>query len=126
MNGKNCCSLVQKWLTVQVCPYFGVRTPLNPIPSFYAAVARKTLAGLPEGGYEPAQRMTRAQALRSYTIDAAYAEFEEDYKGSIEPGKAADFTVFTNNIMQLPEADILSTKVAMTIIDGEIVYEVED
>ncbi len=97
--------------------------PLNPIPSFYAAVTRKTLQGLPEGGYEPEQRMTRVQALRSYTIDAAYGAFEETIKGSIAPGKLADFTIFTKDLMTIPENELLSTDVAMTIIDGKVVYQ---
>ena len=81
--------------------------PLNPIPSFYASVTRKTLKGLPEGGYEPGQKMTREQALRSYTLDAAFGAFEEKSKGSIEPGKLADFTVFTKDLMAIPENQIL-------------------
>jgi len=57
---------------------------VDPIPSFYASVTRKTLEGLPEGGYEADQKMTREEALKSYTLDGAFAEFEEDFKGSIE------------------------------------------
>jgi predicted amidohydrolase YtcJ len=97
--------------------------PLNPIPSFYASVTRKTLKGEPEGGYEPAQKMNREQALRSYTLDAAYGAFEEHLKGSIEPGKLADFTVFTDDIMSASESEILRVKVEMTIIDGKVVYQ---
>ena len=97
--------------------------PLDPIPSFYASVTRKTLEGLPEGGYEAGQRMTRQQALRSYTLDAAFGAFDEDNRGSIEPGKLADFTVFTDDLMTVPEEKILKTKVAMTILGGKIVYE---
>ncbi|MEM9390865.1 MAG: amidohydrolase [Bacteroidota bacterium] len=96
--------------------------PLNPIASFYASVARRTLEGTPEGGYEPDQKMTREQALRSYTLDAAYGAFEEDVKGSIEVGKLADFTVFSDNIMTIPELDILKTNIEMTIFAGEVVY----
>ena len=96
--------------------------PVNPIACFYAAVSRKTLNGTPEGGYEPAQRMTREQALRSYTLDAAYGAFEENVKGSIEPGKYADFTVFSQDIMTVPENTILDTRVLMTIIEGKVVY----
>jgi hypothetical protein len=97
--------------------------PVDPIPSFYASIARKTLQGLPEGGYEPSQKMTRDQALRSFTIYGAYSEFEEDFKGSIEIGKAADFTVFDKDLMAIPEEEILKTKVAMTIVAGKILYE---
>ena len=96
--------------------------PLNPLASFYASVARKTLEGTPEGGYEPDQKMTREQALRSYTLDAAYGAFEEDIKGSIEVGKLADFTIFSDNIMTIPELDILKTNIEMTILAGEVVY----
>ncbi|WP_144605458.1 amidohydrolase [Algoriphagus algorifonticola] len=97
--------------------------PVDPIPSFYASVTRKTLEGLPEGGYEGDQKMTREEALKSYTLDGAYAEFEEDFKGSIEVGKAADFTVFDQNIMEVPEDDILKAKVAMTVMGGKVVYK---
>ena len=99
--------------------------PLDPIPSFYASVTRKTLKMLPEGGYEPDQKMTREQALKSYTLDGAYAEFEENFKGSIEVGKAADFTIFDKNIMEIPENEILDTKVKMTVVGGKIVYQVD-
>ncbi len=94
--------------------------PLHPLASFYASVTRKTLKGEPEGGYEPQQKMTRQQALRSYTLDAAYGAFEEDIKGSITPGKLADFTVFDQDIMHIPERELLETKVIYTIVGGEI------
>ncbi len=96
--------------------------PLNPIASLYASVSRKTLKGLPEGGYEPAQRMTREQALKSYTLDAAYGAFEEKIKGSISVGKLADFTIYSQDIMKVPEEDFLKTEIAMTIFDGKVVY----
>jgi predicted amidohydrolase YtcJ len=97
--------------------------PINPIPSFYASVSRKTLKGTPEAGYEPEQKMTRAQALRSYTLDAAYGAFMEKMNGSIEVGKVADFTILDKDIMTIPEDEILNTTVSMTIIDGKIVYK---
>jgi len=97
--------------------------PINPIASFFASVTRQTLKGQPEGGYEPEEKMTRAQALRSYTLDAAYGAFEEKIKGSIAPGKLADFTVFTKDLMTLPDNEILSTEVAMTILGGKVLYE---
>ena len=77
--------------------------PLNPFPSLYASVSRKTLKGTPEGGYEPAEKMTREQALRSYTLDAAYGAFEEDIKGSITVGKLADFTIYDQDLMTVAE-----------------------
>jgi predicted amidohydrolase YtcJ len=97
--------------------------PLSPIACFYASVSRKTLKGLPPGGYEPNQKMSRVEALRSYTIDAAFGAFEENTKGSIEPGKLADFTIFSKDIMSIPEEDILSTEIDMTIVDGKVLYE---
>ncbi|WP_445381203.1 amidohydrolase [Robiginitalea sp. IMCC43444] len=100
--------------------------PLDPIPSFYASISRKTLKGTPERGYEPAERMTREQALRSYTLDAAYGAFEEDIKGSIAPGKLADFTIYNQDLMTVPEASVLDTEVMMTIFNGEVVYEKEE
>ncbi|NNE30884.1 MAG: amidohydrolase [Winogradskyella sp.] len=96
--------------------------PVNPIASFYASVSRKTLKGIPEGGYEPEQKMTRAQALKSYTLDAAYGAFEDDIKGSITPGKLADFTIFDQDLMTVDEKRILDTSVVMTIFNGNIVY----
>jgi predicted amidohydrolase YtcJ len=66
--------------------------------------------------------MTREQALRSYTLDAAYGAFEENIKGSIKTGKLADFTIYDQDLMKVPEDKILSTQIAMTIFDGNIVY----
>ncbi|HCM76551.1 MAG TPA: amidohydrolase [Cytophagales bacterium] len=97
--------------------------PISPIASFYASVTRQTLDGQPEGGYEPRQKMTREQALRSYTLDAAYGAFQEDYLGSIEVGKAADFTIFSQDIMTVPDNQLLATEVSKTIVDGKMVYE---
>ena len=100
--------------------------PVNPIACFYASITRKTLKGTPERGYEPEERMTREQALRSYTLDGAYGEFAEDIKGSIEPGKLADFTIFSQDIMTVEEQKILSTKVMMTMVGGKVVFKSED
>ncbi|MEX2231795.1 MAG: amidohydrolase [Cyclobacteriaceae bacterium] len=97
--------------------------PLNPIPSFYAAISRKTLRGVPEGGFEPEEKMTREQALRSYTLDAAFGAFQEHILGSIERGKYADFTVFSRDIMSIEEAGVLRAEIAMTIVGGQVLYE---
>ena len=67
--------------------------------------------------------MTRLEALKSYTINAAYGAFEENIKGSIEIGKYADFTVLSQNIITVPEDQILNTKVRYTIINGQIEYK---
>ena len=97
--------------------------PINPIANFFASVTRQTLKGEPKDGYEPEEKMTRAQALKSYTLDAAYGAFEEKIKGSITAGKLADFTVFSNDLMTIPDDQILSTKVEMTIVGGRVLYE---
>ena len=96
--------------------------PINPLPSFYASVSRKTLNKTPLGGYEPGEKMSRDLALRTYTINGAYAAFEEEIKGSIEVGKLADFTIMDKDIMIIDEDEILETNIEMTIIGGNIVY----
>ena len=97
--------------------------PISPIASFYASVTRMTLKGEPPGGYEPEEKLTREQALRAYTLDAAYGAFEEKVKGSIQTGKLADFTVFSQDIMKVEERTLLTTEVIMTILGGRKVYE---
>ncbi len=99
--------------------------PISPVASFYASVTRRTLTGEPEGGYEPNQKMTREQALRSYTLDAAYGAFQEEDLGSIAVGKTADFTVFTQDLMTVEEDKLLDTEIAMTIVNGNVVYKRE-
>lgn len=97
--------------------------PISPLASFYASVTRKTLKGTPDNGYEPDQCMTRQQALRSYTLDAAYGAFQEDLVGSIEVGKLADFTILDRDIMTIDASDILNTKVVMTIVGGDVLFQ---
>lgn len=97
--------------------------PINPLANFYAGVARKTLDGVPEDGFEIEQRMTREETLKSMTLWNAFAAYEESKLGSIEVGKRADVTILDNDIMTIEESDILSTDVSMTIIAGEVVYE---
>jgi predicted amidohydrolase YtcJ len=100
--------------------------PIDPIACFYASVTRKTLAGTPEGGYEADQKMTREQALRSYTLDAAYGAFQDDIKGSIANGKLADFTVFSQDLMTVDESELLKTTVEMTIVGGKVMFTKAD
>lgn len=94
--------------------------PVSPIACYYAAVSRRTLEGQPPGGYEPAQRMSREEALRTYTLDAAYGGFDEARKGSIELGKFADFTILDRDILKVEEDKLLDTKVEMTIVGGKV------
>ena len=96
--------------------------PINPIANFYASVARKTLAGLPDDGYEVGQKLSRHETLKSMTLWNAYAAFEETEVGSISVGKRADMTVTDQNLMIVDEARILATKPIMTIVGGEVVF----
>ncbi len=95
----------------------------EPMIEFYAAVARKDIRGFSGEGWHPEEKVTREQALKMFTIWAAYAAFEEKLRGSIEVGKLADLTILSADIMKIPEADILKTRNLMTVIGGEIVFE---
>jgi predicted amidohydrolase YtcJ len=95
----------------------------EPMIEFYAAVSRKSIKGESGDGWHPEQAVSREQALKMFTLSAAYAAFEEQGKGSIEPGKLADLTVLSKDIMKISEPEILTTKCAMTVIGGELVYE---
>ena len=96
---------------------------VNPFYTFYAAVARQDLEAYPEDGFQIENALTREQALRGMTIWAAYSNFEENEKGSLESGKFADFTVLDRNIMEVPEKDLPTAQALMTFISGELVYE---
>lgn len=96
---------------------------VSPIKTFYAAVFRKNVDHLPEDGFRMDEGLTREETLRSMTIWAAKTSFEEDVKGSIEPGKYADFVVTDRDIMTVPERDILSTRIIRTYVGGELVFK---
>ncbi|KAF8064078.1 amidohydrolase family-domain-containing protein [Lyophyllum atratum] len=98
---------------------------INPLLGFYAAISRLYIDGSSphgNGGWFPRERLTRAQALKGMTLDAAYASFAEKDLGSLTPGKKADFVVLDRDIMTIPYADILKTKVSATSVDGKVVY----
>lgn len=97
--------------------------PLNPMIGIYAAVTRKNLKGFPVGGWNSKEKISIYKALRYYTLGGAYASFEENYKGTLEPGKLADIIVLSKDITELPPSEILKTKVEMTIFDGKIIYK---
>jgi predicted amidohydrolase YtcJ len=96
---------------------------VNPLISFLASVARQDARGWPTGGWFPEQRMTRDEALRSMTIWAAYAGFQEQELGSLTAGKRADFVILSQDIMRIPTEDILGTAVLSTWVGGRKVYE---
>ncbi|MCP2519077.1 amidohydrolase [Candidatus Aminicenantes bacterium AC-708-M15] len=95
----------------------------NPLWGIYAACTRQDHKGWPKGGWYPEQRVTRYEALKMFTIDAAYAGFEEKIKGSIEEGKLADIVILSKNLLSIPAKEILNTHVEMTIVGGKIVYQ---
>jgi len=95
----------------------------DPRIEFCAAVARRSLEGVSEPALHPEQHVSREQALKMLSIWPAFAAFQEKERGSIEVGKLADFTVFSDDIMTIPEPEILKTHLVMTIIGGEIVYD---
>ncbi|HKS08893.1 MAG TPA: amidohydrolase [Pyrinomonadaceae bacterium] len=94
----------------------------EPMIEFYAAVARKDPKGFSGEGWHPEEAVTRAQALKMFTLWPAYAAFEEKLRGTIEVGKLADLTILSADIMKIPEAEILQTRCVMTVINGEIVF----
>lgn len=93
---------------------------VDPIKCFYSAVTRKLSD---DSTFYPEQKMTRAEALKSYTVNGAYASFEENIKGMLKPGMLADITVFSNNLLTCPDEEILNSKVLYTILNGKIVFE---
>jgi predicted amidohydrolase YtcJ len=96
---------------------------ISPIKTFYAAVFRKDAKGWPEGGFQMENALSREDAIRGMTIWAAKANFEEHEKGSLEKGKFADFVLLDTDLMKADEKDILNTKVLMTFLNGEKVFE---
>jgi len=99
---------------------------LHPKYGLYAAVSRQTLSGEPEGGWFPEQRLTAEEAIEAYTLNPAWASFEEDIKGSLTPGKLADIAVFDTNLVEAGNeepAQLLDAEVLYTIVGGEVVYE---
>jgi predicted amidohydrolase YtcJ len=100
---------------------FPVERP-DPLLGLYAAVTRQDLDGKPEGGWLPDQRLTRDEALRGFTLDAAWSIFLDDRVGTIEVGKRADLVVFDRDPMTVPAAEIPKARVDLTLVDGRVVY----
>ncbi|HYL68987.1 MAG TPA: amidohydrolase [Candidatus Limnocylindria bacterium] len=117
------------WHTMQqggVHLAFGTDFPVesvNPLRGLYACVTRELPDGGPAGGWHPEERLTIDECIRDYNVGSAYAEFEEQRKGTLTPGMVADIVVFPTDITRMPAKDLLRTSVAMTIVGGRIVYE---
>ena len=94
----------------------------EPLPAIYCAVTRMTPQGTPAGGWYPAGRISVEAALRHFTRDAAYASFDEHVRGTLSPEKLADFVVLSKNILEIPAAEILNTKVLLTVMGGKDTY----
>src|SRR5207244_13522564 len=94
----------------------------EPMIELYAAVARKDMKGYSGPGWHPEQAVSREQALMMFTTWPAYAAFEEKVKGTIEVGKLADLTVLSQDIMKIPEPEVLKTHAVMTMVGGEIIF----
>ena len=101
---------------------FPVEEP-NPLLGFYAAVTRQDAAGNPAGGWMPGERLSREQALRAFTLDAAFAAHADRPLGSLQEGKMADLVMLSRDIMTVPPAEILTTEVRLTMVAGDVVFE---
>ncbi|MBP9932409.1 MAG: amidohydrolase family protein, partial [Chitinophagaceae bacterium] len=100
---------------------FPVESP-DPLKTFVAAVFRKNISGIPQGGFQIKEALSREDALRGMTIWAAKASFDEKYRGSLKPGKWADFVILDTDIMEAPEKDVMQTKVLATYSKGQVVF----
>lgn len=114
-------SLLQGGATL-VCGSDWTVAPLDPLTGIYAAVTRSTLDGRNPQGWVPQEKIGLADVIRGYTLNGAVAEFAEDIKGSITPGKLADLVVLDRNLFEIPPEEILQAQVRMTLVDGRIRY----
>ena len=97
--------------------------PPTPIEGIYGAVTRETLDGKHPGGWIPEQKITVEDALRAYTSGSAYASFEDNIKGTLEPNKLADFVLIDRDLTRIPHEQIRDARIMMTIVGGRVVYE---
>jgi predicted amidohydrolase YtcJ len=96
--------------------------PLSPLTGIYAAVTRRTLDGGHPGGWIPEEKISVEEAVRAYTRNAAFAEFSERSKGSIEAGKLADLVVLSRDIFRIPAEAIPEVEVRLTVFDGRVIH----
>jgi predicted amidohydrolase YtcJ len=97
--------------------------PMDPLFGIYAAVTRRTIDGANPGGWIPEQKITVEEALAAYTINAAYANRQDDVLGTLEPGKYADLVVLSDDILTIDPVQIEQTRVDLTLVEGKVVYE---
>jgi predicted amidohydrolase YtcJ len=97
--------------------------PATPLEGIHAAVTRQTLDGKNPGGWQPAQKISVDEALRGYTIDAAYASFGERDTGTLERGKFADFALIDRDITRIPPEEIADARVTLTAVGGRVIHE---
>lgn len=97
--------------------------PPTPLEGIYAAVTRRTLDGKNPQGWIPEQKIQVEEALKAYTIHAAYASFEEHTKGTLEAGKLADFTLIDRNLIKIPPTEIKDARIKMTVVGGKIIFD---
>lgn len=127
--GKERAKYSYNWKTLndsKVLITFGTDSPVespNPYENIYCAVTRQDLEGKPEGGFNTHQCLTVEESMKAYTLNGAYASYEEDIKGSLEVDKLADFTVLSDNIFEVKKSDIKNIKSIMTVMGGRIVYD---
>jgi predicted amidohydrolase YtcJ len=96
---------------------------LSPIANFHATVTRQDAQGQPPGGFDPGEKLTREEALRTMTLEPAYGSFAEDQKGSITPGKVADLVVLSQDVLAVPDDALMKTEVLATVVNGRFLYE---
>jgi len=99
------------------------RYPLNPMLGLYAAVTRQTLDGNPADGWFPDEKLSVEEAIQAYTLNSAYASFEENIKGSITEGKLADLVILSDNLLEIDPSKIKDVEVKTTIFNGKIIYQ---
>ncbi|MFE4708150.1 amidohydrolase [Peribacillus simplex] len=119
-------SLLNSGASLALGTDFPVSISLNPLRQIYTAITRVDSSGDPKNTWHPEQKLTLAEALQAYTYGSAYGSFREHELGTIEAGKLADLVVLDRNLFDIPENEVLKTKVELTINDGKVVYKSEE
>ncbi|MFJ7931325.1 amidohydrolase [Peribacillus sp. NPDC096448] len=119
-------SLLNSGASLALGTDFPVSISLNPMRQIYTAITRVDSSGDPKNTWHPEQKLTLAEALQAYTYGSAYGCFREHELGTIEEGKLADLVVLDRNLFDIPESEVLNTKVELTINDGKVVYKSEE